>query len=432
MFTPNDPNVPRQYPYRDLNLQLTKKQRNKIGSDYDNYLGDIGSRGIRRLRVFGSPLSPRPSGEIRANAYAKYHNGASLPLLFNDIRAFPYISIDIYVRIYREQVEERPRNSFVLLSFARSSGCVIYVTFAGNPGIRCYKNSLVFASDQVMSWPQDLFDGEFHKVSVLLSTNSGPGFIQVYIDGQLTFDIAREKSWSFINTGESVSFFYDPHFWMYAPLPASLIRASVIGSDNLDRIKEIATRRVLGNWEFQGDADSIEKVPELETVWSDCTAIGTGKFYEGVECTLTAKQNGETLTVPQDVFSLGCSRPRCTISFSPNQPKLADRYRFVYRPNYPDEFVSENVGDPERFPDPARITDGFTTQTISFQLKFSPVVENENGEDEQATEESQETPTEEPVMLEQRVTDSVRYRCEQICCVRVDNFPVESSNDPTF
>eukprot|EP00455_Lapot_gusevi_P021840 TRINITY_DN2282_c0_g1_i5.p2 TRINITY_DN2282_c0_g1~~TRINITY_DN2282_c0_g1_i5.p2 ORF type:complete len:107 (-),score=19.91 TRINITY_DN2282_c0_g1_i5:124-444(-) len=44
----------------------------------------------------------------------------------------------------------------------------------------------------------------------------------------------------------------------------------------------------------------------------------------------------------------------------------------MYRPNYPDSFASENVGNPDLFQDPAYITDGFTTRTISIGLKFTP------------------------------------------------------------
>eukprot|EP00455_Lapot_gusevi_P056056 TRINITY_DN9221_c0_g1_i13.p1 TRINITY_DN9221_c0_g1~~TRINITY_DN9221_c0_g1_i13.p1 ORF type:complete len:1001 (-),score=223.13 TRINITY_DN9221_c0_g1_i13:99-3101(-) len=419
---PNDRSIKQNNRARlDLKRELSQDFTDNFGRNFDYFIGDLGVRGIRRFRALGSGLHPQPSGEIRANTKADTPNGISLPLLFQDVHNHPYISIDLYLRVNRAQIQRRTHNSFLLMSFARSSGCVVYVTYTGKPGIRCYLSSAVFASDQVLTWPQDLFDGQFHKVSVVFSANTRSGVVQLYIDGQLISDLTRNKRWSLFNTGENVAFFYDPHFWEFAPLPGSLLRASVVGSDNLTRIQEIATRQVLSYQPFQGDVESIEKVPELKTVWSDCALIrGSGVHYEGLECSITAQQDGETVTVPQDVFSLGCSRPGCTITFLPHQPKLADRYRFIYKPHYPKGFVSENVGDPALFHDPAKLTDGFQTRTASFGLKFSPTATVDDTQEGAAQD-----PTAGENMLELANGDFMSYVCVQSCCGQVSGLAVQ-------
>eukprot|EP00455_Lapot_gusevi_P041889 TRINITY_DN4907_c0_g2_i11.p1 TRINITY_DN4907_c0_g2~~TRINITY_DN4907_c0_g2_i11.p1 ORF type:complete len:430 (-),score=91.44 TRINITY_DN4907_c0_g2_i11:112-1401(-) len=423
-------------------------------------------------------MRPQPSGELRANVKSKRPNGVSLPLYYEDIRKHAYLSIDLYFRVNRDEIRARgKKNSFLLMSFARSAGCVVYVTFMGKPGIQCYRKGDVFASDQVLQYPQDLFDGRFHKVSVLFPPTSSTGFIQLFVDGQLISHLVRDQWWSMANTGQSVNFFYDPNFWMYQPLPASLLRASLVGAQNYTLIREIAARKAILTAKFQGDSTQIVKVPAITTVWRGCKLIrGTGVHYEGLVCSVLARQNGTHLTLPRDVFSLGCSRPGCSISFLPNQARIADQYRFIYRPNYPEGFVSENVGDPALFQDPARLTDGFKTVTVSFGLKFSPEnVTNDLLVDEQPVDQGAEVSqgqdggnqdggnqdggnqdggnqdggyeitaddTSPEVnnrggqnqndgtnLLQVGIGDLTSYRCVQSCCVSINNVDADQDDD---
>eukprot|EP00455_Lapot_gusevi_P038151 TRINITY_DN4274_c0_g1_i5.p1 TRINITY_DN4274_c0_g1~~TRINITY_DN4274_c0_g1_i5.p1 ORF type:complete len:127 (+),score=23.70 TRINITY_DN4274_c0_g1_i5:124-504(+) len=117
-----------------------------------------------------------------------------------------------------------------------------------------------------------------------------------------------------------------------------------------------------------------------------------------------------------DVFALGCSRPHCTIGFLPGQPAFGSAFKFMYRPNYPTNFTSENVGDPDLFQDPAQITDGFRTLTLSIGLKYSP--------------DSVTLPT--TLRTRNRVgnnlvefTDFVGYWCRQSCCVTLDGIQAD-------
>eukprot|EP00455_Lapot_gusevi_P041887 TRINITY_DN4907_c0_g2_i1.p1 TRINITY_DN4907_c0_g2~~TRINITY_DN4907_c0_g2_i1.p1 ORF type:complete len:993 (-),score=158.50 TRINITY_DN4907_c0_g2_i1:25-3003(-) len=425
---PNDRNTNPNYDTlrRDLNHEPSQDFKDKFGRDFDYFVGDLGATGVRRFRVLGSGLHPQPSGELRANTDPDHPNGITLPLQYDDIQSYDYISIDLYFRVNRDEIRARgKKNSFLLMSFARSAGCVVYVTFMGKPGIQCYRKGDVFASDQVLQYPQDLFDGRFHKVSVLFPPTSSTGFIQLFVDGQLISHLVRDQWWSMANTGQSVNFFYDPNFWMYQPLPASLLRASLVGAQNYTLIREIAARKAILTAKFQGDSTQIVKVPAITTVWRGCKLIrGTGVHYEGLVCSVLARQNGTHLTLPRDVFSLGCSRPGCSISFLPNQARIADQYRFIYRPNYPEGFVSENVGDPALFQDPARLTDGFKTETVSFGLKFTPE-DTTDTEDQDNQDSNHHDGTN---LLQVGIADVAKYRCTQSCCVRVGSIEVRTDS----
>eukprot|EP00455_Lapot_gusevi_P041894 TRINITY_DN4907_c0_g2_i6.p1 TRINITY_DN4907_c0_g2~~TRINITY_DN4907_c0_g2_i6.p1 ORF type:complete len:120 (-),score=36.21 TRINITY_DN4907_c0_g2_i6:38-358(-) len=99
---------------------------------------------------------------------------------------------------------------------------------------------------------------------------------------------------------------------------------------------------------------------------------------------------------------------------------MGQQYRFMYRPNYPEGFVSENVGDPALFQDPARLTDGFKTVTVSFGLKYSPV-----GTGNQLTQDNNNDGT---TLLEVGLTDIISYRCVQNCCVSIGDILANEFN----
>eukprot|EP00455_Lapot_gusevi_P040744 TRINITY_DN463_c0_g1_i5.p1 TRINITY_DN463_c0_g1~~TRINITY_DN463_c0_g1_i5.p1 ORF type:complete len:530 (-),score=225.58 TRINITY_DN463_c0_g1_i5:223-1812(-) len=143
-------------------------------------------------------------------------------------------------------------------------------------------------------------------------------------------------------------------------------------------------------------------LPPLKTAWRNCESIMNGDAVEGMRCLLTVTSNGQPYSVARDVFTLGCSRPNCEIYFDEASPKdESDSFWFTYRPNYPRKFNSENVGNPDRFTDLATITDGFSIGQASFGIKYTP--------DPEATAA--------PAFVE--VSDVMRYRLRQSCCVSV-------------
>eukprot|EP00455_Lapot_gusevi_P008112 TRINITY_DN1349_c0_g5_i1.p1 TRINITY_DN1349_c0_g5~~TRINITY_DN1349_c0_g5_i1.p1 ORF type:complete len:386 (-),score=130.96 TRINITY_DN1349_c0_g5_i1:122-1120(-) len=133
---------------------------------------------------------------------------------------------------------------------------------------------------------------------------------------------------------------------------------------------------------FSSDDDLVEvkkrprqvsaiRVGQVSTQWTNCEALtrdrnGTKEHY-ALQCQLEAEVTGYNLT--GDLFSLGCSRPRCVISFVKDVGEPGELY-FRYEPNYPADFNSENVGDPDPFPDVAMISDGFSTGRVSFGIQY--------------------------------------------------------------
>eukprot|EP00455_Lapot_gusevi_P038153 TRINITY_DN4274_c0_g2_i3.p1 TRINITY_DN4274_c0_g2~~TRINITY_DN4274_c0_g2_i3.p1 ORF type:complete len:716 (+),score=130.17 TRINITY_DN4274_c0_g2_i3:88-2235(+) len=379
------------------------------------FLADVGRTGVRRFHVLGSGISPQPTGALQTNTDPKSPNGIIFPFMRSDYKNSEYVSIHVYFSVDYAAVQARASNSaFVLMSFMRWSGCVVYLTFGGKPGIRCKRDGQVFVSNQVKTWPQNIFDGNRHKASLLLSRSS-PGFISLYIDGQIIFNLTRSQPWSLAGASQSVAVFHDPYLWQFAPLPASLWRFSVIGTNNVTKAQKMAMRKsVQLTSDFQGDLATVVTAPTLTTQWKQCSLIkGTGVHYQGLICTLVPIENGVATSVPIDLFSLACSRPRCTISFLPAQPKLGSAFKFMYRPNYPTNFTSENVGNPDLFQDPAQITDGFRTLTLSIGLKFSPdgatISQNNGGNN----------------LVE--LSDFIRYSCQQSCCVSLNG--ITATND---
>eukprot|EP00455_Lapot_gusevi_P039508 TRINITY_DN4431_c0_g1_i1.p1 TRINITY_DN4431_c0_g1~~TRINITY_DN4431_c0_g1_i1.p1 ORF type:complete len:124 (+),score=40.43 TRINITY_DN4431_c0_g1_i1:57-428(+) len=72
------------------------------------------------------------------------------------------------------------------------------------------------------------------------------------------------------------------------------------------------------------------------------------------------------------MLRLACSRPRCEIFFNNRPLLLANKFSVTYKPNYPANFISENVGSPPLFPDPTLVTDGWATRQMVFQIRYAP------------------------------------------------------------
>eukprot|EP00455_Lapot_gusevi_P020889 TRINITY_DN2204_c0_g12_i2.p1 TRINITY_DN2204_c0_g12~~TRINITY_DN2204_c0_g12_i2.p1 ORF type:complete len:1012 (+),score=202.09 TRINITY_DN2204_c0_g12_i2:58-3036(+) len=377
--------------------------RNNLTRFFDFFHADLGTSGARRFRPIGFGLDPRPTGDIAANKGAPI-NGLVFPLRPTDLMDYPYITIDVYFTAMadRAALPSDKHGHFLLMSFARASGCVVFVSSNGLPGVRCMAKGAECLFAQVASSSSiNLLDGKMHKVSLIFTHSTVPLSISLYVDGAKVLSAQSSATLSLVNSALGLNLFYDPYFWQYRPLSALMFRLSVVGDDEIAEIERVAKRLGFASVKPLSVA-TIQTVPAIKTNWTDCKLLkGTNGLYTGMRCTLVPLLDNQPVSVPIQAFSLSCSRAKCSIAFDANQPQLSSAYTFTYRPNFPSNFTSENVGSPSLFQDPSYVTDGFTTTTVSFGLQYAPDPAVAGGASK----------------LE--VADVTGYRCMQCCCAHL-------------
>eukprot|EP00455_Lapot_gusevi_P011760 TRINITY_DN1548_c0_g1_i5.p1 TRINITY_DN1548_c0_g1~~TRINITY_DN1548_c0_g1_i5.p1 ORF type:complete len:347 (+),score=81.93 TRINITY_DN1548_c0_g1_i5:53-1042(+) len=269
--------------------------------------------------------------------------------------------------------------SFLLFSNARSSGCIVYITIRGMLGLKCYTNYKVVAKAHAAEWTKPGFSmmkGD-PRVSLLLSTRPGSQAV-LFVNKQQVFTVPYV--WSPADSSPNLYIFADPNFWQYrVPSIGFLTRSAgmfmryvgIYASNNDKRLRDIATDegRV-----YRHDISAVQVPDDLRTKWSNC------KFYRNTNTSLLYALSCRvtpSAQVPVDALSLSCSRPNCTIQFIlpkdvdlPGKLPTADSYDFVYKPNFPATFTSENVGSSQTVTDPSFISDSFQTKMVSFDLGF--------------------------------------------------------------
>eukprot|EP00455_Lapot_gusevi_P029416 TRINITY_DN314_c0_g1_i18.p1 TRINITY_DN314_c0_g1~~TRINITY_DN314_c0_g1_i18.p1 ORF type:complete len:434 (+),score=113.32 TRINITY_DN314_c0_g1_i18:88-1389(+) len=348
---------------------------------FDMFYADLGDFGHRRFRLHsGSRFQVRATGELLVRG------GMVFPVLPSpEVTSSSYTLFEMSVRFFR--IELKRSGSFLLMSNARASGCIVYATFAGRIGLKCYNNYQVVAQSHITGWgPRtseafSMVNGAVHRVSLLLSTQSG-GQVILFLDSVPLFTLPYV--WSPAESSPNLYLFVDPYFWQYSqPLPEKvsnswgtwMYHASVYAANDVNRLISIATTfwRHKMNF-FDNSVPAIQAPTDLRTTWSNCTFYRNKKtnLFYALRCTLTP-----SIRVPVDVLSLTCSRPTCSIEFIlPSKVKLpcdiptADSYDFVYKPNFPATFTSESVGKRPSLKDPSFVSDGFQTRLVSFDLAF--------------------------------------------------------------
>eukprot|EP00455_Lapot_gusevi_P036157 TRINITY_DN4014_c0_g1_i10.p1 TRINITY_DN4014_c0_g1~~TRINITY_DN4014_c0_g1_i10.p1 ORF type:complete len:380 (-),score=75.19 TRINITY_DN4014_c0_g1_i10:97-1236(-) len=334
---------------------------------------------MNRYFSSGPSVHMRVTGALIAND-GTHRNGVAFPLFpLGPLRTARYMMINFHFQVMPSNVQSLPQqnNSYVLMSFARTSGCVLYLTFQGHIGIRCYRTGVELVSGQVLTWPTGTFsllDGRPHKVSLLYSTRGGDE-IRVTVDGMVVLSLTAPLSTAIGSISRSINFFNDPYFWQYGRLPAALSRVSILGSDSLSSLTSQATNLLFNVQPMPGSLSNLARVAGLSTKWTRCVfarRVGVPVVYESMTCRLTAVDaSNNVVTVPMDVFSLGCSRPMCEIFFPAGQSSVANQFTFVYKPSFPTTFTSEDVGDPALWMDMAFVTDGFKQITVGFGIRYA-------------------------------------------------------------
>eukprot|EP00455_Lapot_gusevi_P040816 TRINITY_DN465_c0_g1_i3.p1 TRINITY_DN465_c0_g1~~TRINITY_DN465_c0_g1_i3.p1 ORF type:complete len:983 (+),score=211.09 TRINITY_DN465_c0_g1_i3:91-2949(+) len=386
----------------DVSQDLTPQDATDFKKQFDVFHADLGFSGSNLFSPVGRGVQLRPSGELVANTRYGSRGGISLPLDNLDlISSSRYLLADVYFRAQTKVIERRhSSHSFMLMSFGRASGCVVYITFKGRIGFKCYVQGKAKMRARVLNWPSasfSLLDGNLHKVSLIYSPHKSDK-IALYVDGvQVLTETAVTAS--IYGFSRYFTMFYDEFFWQYHPLPAILYRASVTVSSSWSDITNHAARLVLRKVaSLPGSISSLQQVGRLTTEWRNCTfkKAADNILFESMTCTLVPVQGGVPVAIPIDVFSLGCSRPHCDIRFV-NATTLASAYQFIYKPMFPKQFMSEIVGNPSLFIDPSFLTDGFKTRVVSFGLRYKT----------------------DRALLEVDKTDQCQYMSVQSCCATV-------------
>eukprot|EP00455_Lapot_gusevi_P041199 TRINITY_DN4750_c0_g2_i2.p1 TRINITY_DN4750_c0_g2~~TRINITY_DN4750_c0_g2_i2.p1 ORF type:complete len:656 (+),score=100.95 TRINITY_DN4750_c0_g2_i2:196-2163(+) len=376
----------------------------------DAYNGDLGRYGTNRLRAIGNAnVQVQPTGSLLANRPGTV-SSLILPLNLDPASGDKptYYSVSVWFRAHSSW-NTMPQKSFLLMSFARSAGCVVFVTYNGLLGIECKVPSSNRVVAQVSSLPVSLLNGLPHKIVVIFSM-SGNTPVSVHVDGAKVLEINNPRSYNGKHLADNVYLFHDPFFWAYQPLPSYLDRFSLLTSDS--RIALLNQAANLGlHLVRRLPFGPITQYVNVTTDWQNCTYSKLGNVYYDMNCTIVPFQNGNRISVSINDFSLGCSRPNCEIAFLPNQSPTGDAFRFQYKPNFPAAFESEDVGNPPMFRDPSLVTDGFRMTEVAFDMLFQKTA---------------------PGYLELEVADVVYYKCKESTNPGLTRIADSTSNEPTF
>eukprot|EP00455_Lapot_gusevi_P018426 TRINITY_DN2004_c0_g3_i3.p1 TRINITY_DN2004_c0_g3~~TRINITY_DN2004_c0_g3_i3.p1 ORF type:complete len:227 (-),score=53.25 TRINITY_DN2004_c0_g3_i3:103-783(-) len=192
----------------------------------------------------------------------------------------------------------------------------------------------------------------------------------VFLAGQPIIQCPNSEDWT--PTSEFIYMFDDESQWKYRAWGALIRQASFMVGDNHQDLMDIAQRA------RQNAAiltTSLMGTGNIE--WSDCQSYSRPNNVDAVRCTLTLPEELDVAAL-----SLACSRPNCTLQIVSTDPVVVE-----YRPNYPDSFTSEPVGDSVDLADDALLTDGFSTQTFLADMTFT---DSENSLLETAAQTSQQ------------------------------------------
>eukprot|EP00455_Lapot_gusevi_P021716 TRINITY_DN2271_c0_g3_i5.p1 TRINITY_DN2271_c0_g3~~TRINITY_DN2271_c0_g3_i5.p1 ORF type:complete len:1240 (-),score=432.68 TRINITY_DN2271_c0_g3_i5:147-3866(-) len=424
-YMPSNPNLFKENYAKKLvklatqNKALSAERRGYLRKFFDVYYSDMGEYGDRRYRAVGRGAKRSASGQVDVNSRGR-QGGVYLPFWPHKRLLERYGLIDVHFVVHLKDIAKYADadKGFTLFSFAGSQGCTLYITPAGLPGVVCRRGNVALAQCQVRRASfhgrlVNLLDGRPHTVGLLFSRHRGGG-LRVYIDNVQVLYCTNSERWMMVMASRSLWFFNQPGRWFYQPLPGVLFRASVYTSDDAVLLDNLAEK----NRRIPAKSASVQPVGSLRTEVRDCKEIldaNNAKRVIGLRCKLHSSLKGKSVSVPVTTYSLACSRPNCDIFF----PKRKDipfshAHEFIYLPNYPGNFTSEDVGDPDMISDMAFISDGFSVFPVKFGIQFDP-----DGDAKLETNSQVNTATNTQITSQVGAIDFMKYRCTQSCCATV-------------
>eukprot|EP00455_Lapot_gusevi_P028360 TRINITY_DN3021_c0_g1_i9.p1 TRINITY_DN3021_c0_g1~~TRINITY_DN3021_c0_g1_i9.p1 ORF type:complete len:685 (+),score=113.37 TRINITY_DN3021_c0_g1_i9:130-2184(+) len=345
------------------------------------------------------------------NGVSPSRGGILLPWTESNAFAQPPTFGLINVR-YTSYITNPPAGkSYLLMSFLRHSGCLVYVTSGNQLGMECYNNGRKISSclsqpvqgrygttspfrDQSL-WNRPILDV---IVSFLYSTQAGVDSV-LYIAGHAVLSCPTSENWT-PPASDYIRLFDDDSQWRFDPLPAYVRHASYYEGANFNDLFTVVQKLRDPNVEF-----TLRPPMTGSTTWTNCQPTTSGGQVQSLRCNVVLSGD-----VTVGSLALACSRLGCSIQLVAQNPPIIE-----YKPNYPSNFVSENAGGYLALPDVAYLTDGFTIQRFQADMTFTGTASYLEVE-EQSTE--SETA---------QVGDTYSYMLRQaFCCIRlVFSFVIE-------
>eukprot|EP00455_Lapot_gusevi_P047718 TRINITY_DN649_c0_g1_i3.p1 TRINITY_DN649_c0_g1~~TRINITY_DN649_c0_g1_i3.p1 ORF type:complete len:350 (+),score=107.06 TRINITY_DN649_c0_g1_i3:361-1410(+) len=308
--------------------------------------------------------------------------------------------------------------STLLISTMKHAGCYLYITSDSNFGLLCLdqlsddtfarcQTSSLRQSDKLTNQtrPFSLFDldqrDSLFTVSLLLDPRSR-GTSYVYLNGSEVLACEMETSFKF--DLEYVQLFDDDAQWRFLAAQVDVYGAFFYRAwDVQPLVRQANKAQAVTAVVYQADA-----APSVTTRWFDCesTRNETRGLTESMKCRVEIKSQSGSLSAGS--LSLGCSRPDCTVQIVSGGNVEKGEWPIVeYRPNYPDNFVSEDVGGNRKLKDKGFLTDGFSFFNFSTDMTFTSQVLPDESMLETGAEETMQAETN----AETGVGDIRRYMC---------------------
>eukprot|EP00455_Lapot_gusevi_P022088 TRINITY_DN2301_c0_g1_i1.p1 TRINITY_DN2301_c0_g1~~TRINITY_DN2301_c0_g1_i1.p1 ORF type:complete len:1030 (-),score=354.82 TRINITY_DN2301_c0_g1_i1:92-2935(-) len=335
-------------------MQQTHVVANPLsGLATDFAIGDTGRFGLRRVSLRGRPvlLDDRIVVTCTQSVVQPF-----VPI--SDLTQKPYGLVSVR---FQAEADIPTTKTYSLFNFRRSSGCVVFVTGAGDIGLRCDSGSKPFVRCQsseirTSSGRLNLLSGSPYTVSLLYSTDASQP-MRVFIDSDLALECSYRTPWRMESASSNLIFGRDQANWEFAGFAGSLYSMSVWAATSyeplLAKAKAGAAKKIV----------SVKLVPTVQTTFK-CSPEAD---ENSVSFSCTVRSNS---TMQLSSLFLACSRPHCSITFAPNQPDTGKSFSFDYIPGSPARFGSENVGKSKTVDDPSVIFDGFDYAVVSSRVTY--------------------------------------------------------------
>eukprot|EP00455_Lapot_gusevi_P041801 TRINITY_DN488_c0_g1_i1.p1 TRINITY_DN488_c0_g1~~TRINITY_DN488_c0_g1_i1.p1 ORF type:complete len:264 (+),score=59.81 TRINITY_DN488_c0_g1_i1:82-873(+) len=189
-------------------------------------------------------------------------------------------------------------------------------------------------------------------VALLYSTQASTDSL-VFLNGSPVLRCPMPESWSPIT--EKIQFLDDNSQWQYQPLGAIVSAASFMESHIYQDLVTVAQMAAKPTFNYT----STPETP-VSTSWSNCYPITNASKIAAIRCNVSLSG------LDVGALSLACSRPGCAIEIISQSPVVVE-----YRPNYPRQFKSEDVGSFVQLVDDAWLTDGFSSYRFKANMDFT-------------------------------------------------------------
>eukprot|EP00455_Lapot_gusevi_P050244 TRINITY_DN7247_c0_g2_i3.p1 TRINITY_DN7247_c0_g2~~TRINITY_DN7247_c0_g2_i3.p1 ORF type:complete len:555 (-),score=125.65 TRINITY_DN7247_c0_g2_i3:59-1525(-) len=274
-----------------LDVGIHMDKREQFFKMFDPFFADLGVTGRRRFRRGGKVVRILPDGQVMS--------APSSPIVFpllpsTRLLSHKYISMSLYFELQKIGFQAlKLERTYVLMSFARTTGCLVYLTGTGLIGVKCYNQGKEMIAEQVTNWPHPdftLMQGT-HKVTLLFSTNPTQP-VRLYVDGMCVLTIINPNyadktfTWDLTQASPSLRLFGDQFFWEYYGMWGIMKRFSLQVSDSFKALQDLAETLHLDEVVplDKEERKYLSRTYRLETSWENCQTVvnETTHFVDGI------------------------------------------------------------------------------------------------------------------------------------------------------